>query len=119
MTRQASPLGLDEQRDLQRKIADLLVVRAPADREQIRVMFRAAGNHVEMVGHILGIDGQLREWDAPPEAVEFFQRLRAGMYAEGVGTWSSASLIVEYPIRTTVNFTFKEDPRWRTTSRTG
>ncbi|GAB3444865.1 TNT domain-containing protein [Actinophytocola sediminis] len=111
MTRPA-PLGLEEQRDLQRKIADLLVVRAPADREQIRVLYRAAGNHVELVGHILGINGQLREWPAPREAIEFFQRLRAGMYTDGVGTWSSASMIVEYPIRTTVNFTFKEDPRW-------
>lgn len=105
-------LRLDEQRDLQRKIADLLVVRAPADRDQIRVLFRACGGHQELVGHIMGIDGQLREWDAPPEAAEFFLRLRAGMYAEGAGTWSSASMIVEYPIRTTVNFTFKEDPLW-------
>jgi Tuberculosis necrotizing toxin len=112
MTRHA-PLGLEEQRDLQRRIADLLVVRAPADREQIRVMFRAVGNHVELVGHILGIDGQLREWEPPREVVEFLQQLREGMYKDGVGTWSSASVVVEYPIKTTVNFTFKEDPRWR------
>jgi hypothetical protein len=112
MTRPA-PLGFEEQRDLQRRIADLLVLRAPADRDQIRVMYRAAGNHEEMVGHILGIDGQLREWEPPREAAEFFRRLRTGMYKEGAGPWSSASTVVEYPIRTTMNFTFREDPRWR------
>lgn len=108
-----TPLSFEEQRDLQRRIADLLVVRAPADREQIRVMCRVAGNHVELVGHILGLDGQLREWEPPRELVEFFGQLRAGMYRDGVGTWSSASVVVEYPIKTTVNYTFKEDPRWR------
>lgn len=112
MTRPA-PLGFEEQRDLQRRIADLLVLRAPADRDQIRVMYRAAGNHEEMVGHILGIDGRLREWEVPREAAEFFRRLRAGMYKDGAGTWSSASTVVEYPIKTTMNFTFKEDPHWR------
>jgi hypothetical protein len=112
MTR-PTPLGFEEQRDLQRKIADLLVVRAPADRDQIRVMYRAVGNHEELVGHILGIDGQLRPWDAPRELVEFFRQLRAGMYKEGVGTWYAASTVVEYPIRISVNYLYKEDPRWR------
>jgi hypothetical protein len=112
MTR-PTPLGFEAQRDLQRKIADLLVVRAPADRDQIRVMYRAVGNHEELVGHILGIDGQLRQWDAPRELVEFFRQLRAGMYKEGVGTWYAASTVVEYPIKISVNYLYKEDPRWR------
>ncbi len=113
MTR-PTPLGFEEQRDLQRKIADLLVVRAPADRDQIRVMYRAVGNHEELVGHILGIDGQLRPWDAPRELVEFFRQLRAGMYKEEVGTWYAASTVVEYPIKISVNYLYKEDPRWAT-----
>ncbi|MFI7672432.1 TNT domain-containing protein [Actinophytocola sp. NPDC049390] len=111
MTR-PTPLGFEEQRDLQRRIADLLVVRAPADRDQIRVMYRAVGNHEELVGHILGIDGQLRPWDAPRELVEFFRPLRAGMYKEEVGTWYAASTVVEYPIKISVNYLYKEDPRW-------
>jgi len=109
----STPLGFEEQRDLQRKIADLLVVRAPADRDQIRVMYRAAGNHEEMVGHILGIDGRLREWAPPRELVEFYRQLRAGMYREEPGTWSAASTVVEYPIKISINYLFKEDPRWR------
>jgi hypothetical protein len=80
MTRPA-PLPFEEQRDLTRKIDDLLVTRAPADRDQIRVMYRAAGDHEEMVGHILGVDGQLREWEAPPELAELYRRLRAGFGA--------------------------------------
>ncbi|MFC4852588.1 TNT domain-containing protein [Actinophytocola glycyrrhizae] len=111
MTR-PTPLGFEEQRDLQRKIADLLVVRAPADRDQIRVMYRATGNHEEMVGHILGIDGKLREWEPPRELVEYYRQLRAGMYREEAGTWSAASTVVEYPIKISVNYLFEEDPRW-------
>jgi hypothetical protein len=105
-------LGFEEQRDLQRKIADLLVLRAPADRDQIRVMYRAVGNHEELVGHILGIDGQLRPWDAPKELTEYFRTLRTGMYKEGAGTWYAASTVVEYPIRISINYLFKEDPHW-------
>jgi hypothetical protein len=112
MTR-PTPLGFEEQRDLQRKIADLLVLRAPAERDQIRVAYRATGNHEEMVGHILGIDGQLRPWDPPRELAEYYRQLRAGMYRDGVGTWSAASTVVEYPIQISLNYLFEEDPRWR------
>jgi hypothetical protein len=45
MTR-PTPIGFEQQRDLQRKIADLLVLRAPADRDQSRVLYRAGGTHV-------------------------------------------------------------------------
>ncbi|MFL6123142.1 TNT domain-containing protein [Actinophytocola sp.] len=112
MTRPA-PLGFEEQRDLQRKIADLLALRAPSDRDQIRVMYRGCGNKEEMVGHILGIDGQLREWEPPRELAEYYRRLRAGMYREGAGTWSAASTVVEWPIKLSVNYLFPEDPRWQ------
>lgn len=112
MTRPA-PLGFEEQRDVQRRIGDLLALRAPADRDQIRVMYRACGNHEEMVGHILGIDGQLREWEPPRELREFYRRMRAGMYREGAGTWSAASTVVEWPLKLSINFLFPEDPRWR------
>jgi hypothetical protein len=116
MTR-PTPLGIEGQRELTRKIADLLVVRAPADRDQIRVMYRAVGTHEELLGDILGIDGQLREWEPPRELLEYYRRLRAGMYAEGVGTWAAASTIVEYPIKTTVDYRTetrweKPPPRW-------
>ena len=113
MTRPA-PLGFEEQRELQRRIADLLALRAPADRDQIRVMYRACGKYEEVVGHILGIDGQLREWEPPSaELVEFYRRIRAGMYRDGAGTWSAASTVVEWPLKLSVNFLFPEDPRWR------
>jgi hypothetical protein len=106
----STPLGIEGQRDLTRKIADLLVQRAPADRDQIRVMYRATGSYEEVRGHILGLDGQLREWDAPPEVAELYRQLRAGMHRDGVGTWTVASTIVEYPIRTT--FDYRDETRW-------
>lgn len=109
----SAPIGLEAQSDLKRKIADLLVMRAPADRDQIRVMYRATGNHENMVGHILGIDGQLREWEPPHELSEYYRQLRAGMYKESVGTWSAASTVVGYPIKISINYLYKEDPRWR------
>ncbi|MFD1050933.1 hypothetical protein ACFQ1S_38110, partial [Kibdelosporangium lantanae] len=107
------PVGLDEQGDLNRRIADLLVMRAPTDWEQIRVVYRGVGTHEEVTGHIMGIDGRLREWEAPREAQEFYRRLRAGMYKDGVGTWSAVSTIIEFPIRTSNNYLFQEDVRWR------
>src|SRR4051812_36708912 len=106
-------LGLDEQGDLNRRIADLVVMRAPSDWEQIRVLYRGAGTHDELTGHIMGVDGQLREWEAPRELPEFYRRLRAGMHKDGVGTWSAVSTVVEFPIRTSNNYLFMEDVRWR------
>lgn len=106
----AGRLGTEEQRDLHRRIADLLVVRAPADRDQLRVMYSAVGHHEELVGHVLGIDGQLREWDAPAELTPYFRRLRAGMYAEGAGTWTAASTVVEYPIKLSIDY--RDQTRW-------
>jgi hypothetical protein len=109
MTR-PTPLGIEGQRELTRKIADLLVVRAPADRDQIRVMYRAVGTHEELLGDILGMDGQLREWEPPKELLEYYRQLRAGMYKEGFGTWTAASTIIEYPIKTTVDY--RDETRW-------
>jgi len=108
-----SRLGLDEQGVLNRRIADLLVMRAPSEWEQIRVVYRGAGTHEELTGHVMGVDGRLREWEAPRELSEFYRRLRAGMHKDGVGTWSAASTVVEYPIRTSNNYLFLEDVHWR------
>lgn len=106
-------LGFEEQRDLARRIADLLASRAPADRDQIRAFYRAAGDHEELIGHILSIDGQLREWEAPRELLDHYRQLRSGMYKDGIGTWTAASTVVEWPLRTSVNYLFSEDPQWR------
>ena len=106
-------VGVEEQRDLVRAVADLLVARAPADREEIRTVYRAAGGHEELTGHVIGVDGRLREWEPPSELPEFFRRLRAGMARDGAGTWSAVSVRVEYPIRTSVDYLYTEDPRWR------
>ncbi len=102
--------GIEEQRVLHRAIADLLVARAPAGRDQIRLMYNAVGGHEEVIGHVLGIDGQLREWAPPGEVAPYYRRLRAGMYTDGVGTWTSASTVVEYPIRLSIDY--RNEARW-------
>lgn len=104
------PLGIQERGDLRRRIADLLVARAPAGRDQIRVMYNAVGGHEEVIGHVLGIDGQLREWAPPSELAAYYRRLRAGAYTGGVGTWTSAATVVEYPIR--ISIEYRNEARW-------
>jgi nicrotizing toxin Mtb-like protein len=108
-----TPLGLDRQSELTSTIADLLVLRAPADRDQVRAMYRAAGDHEELITQVIDIDGQLREWPAPAELAGLFRTLRAGMASAGHGTWSAVSAVVEWPIRTSLNYLYTEDPRWR------
>jgi nicrotizing toxin Mtb-like protein len=106
------PMGPEEQRQIHHRITDLLVAWAPPDHLQIRVVYRAAGRHEEVVGHIMGRDGQLREWEPPGDLNGLFQRLRAGAYRDGIGTWAAASTVVENPPRTSINYLFDEDPRW-------
>jgi hypothetical protein len=108
-----APLGPEAQRDLTRRIADLLAMRAPADRDQVRALYRAAGGHEELRTHVIGLDGRLREWDPPPELAEHYRELRAGMHKDGVGTWTGVSTVVEWPLRTSMNYLFTEDPRWQ------
>ncbi|SDM34119.1 TNT domain-containing protein [Allokutzneria albata] len=109
------PFGIEAQREAQRRIGDLLVMHAPADREQIRAVYRAVGNHAELVGHILGIDGRLRDWEPPHRLAGLFAQLRKDTYRDGVGTWTAARLVIEYPIKTTINYDFDEQTRWRRT----
>lgn len=105
-------LTFEDRRELHGQIADVLLARAPADRDQVRVFYRAAGNHEELVGHVLGLDGQLREWDAPPELSAPFRLMRADMYSPGGGTWSAVSAILEYSTQLGLTFLHTEDPRW-------
>jgi hypothetical protein len=109
----ARPLTFEDRRDLHRQVTDVLLARAPADRDEVRVMYRAAGSREEVVGHVLGLDGQLREWEAPPEVAAPFRRMRADMYQAGVGTWSAVSAVLQYPARLGLTFLSPEDPRWR------
>lgn len=107
------PAGVGSMRDLERGVADLLLMHAPTDWTQLRVGYRAAGSYVEMPGFVLGLDGQLRPWDPPAAAAEEFAAMRARMIPPGKGPWSGTQMIIEFPVRTSTSYTV-DDPGWNT-----
>ncbi|SFR28084.1 Protein of unknown function [Lentzea waywayandensis] len=110
---QTERAGLVEHRDMERHIADLLVMHAPSDWVQIRLAYRAAGSFVEMPGFVESMNGQLRPWNPPAAAAEELAALRARMIPPGVGPWSGAQMIIEFPLRSSTSYTHK-DPGWKT-----
>ncbi|MGW1994969.1 glycohydrolase toxin TNT-related protein [Embleya sp. NPDC001921] len=93
-------LDLIQQRDFGHKIAGFLASRVPSDWLQIRVYYRAAGDHVELYGFVHDLELESRPWSPPSEVAAMFDRLRSGMYKKGTGTWSGLLLFVTYPLRT-------------------
>ncbi|MDX3659120.1 TNT domain-containing protein [Streptomyces sp. ID05-26A] len=110
------PAGVGSMRDLERGVADLLLMHAPTDWTQLRVGYREAGSFVEMLGEVEGLDGRFRPWNPPAAAADEWASMRARMIAPGRGTgpWSGTQMIIEFPIRTSARY-ITEDPGWKTT----
>lgn len=112
---QPDPAGLVEQRDLHRRVTDLLVMHAPSDWTELRVGYRAAGSFIELPGYVLSLNRQLRPWNPPAAVAEEFAALRARMIPPGTGAgpWSGAQVNVEFPVHSSLTFTY--DPPWNNT----
>ncbi len=112
MTSTQPRLSPEDQNAILGSVTTLLVHRLPGDWSQLFLDFRAVGTYVEAPVSVLNIFGQSVDWALPDEALPFFLELRAGMYREGQGTWSSARFHLAHPNAYSVEYNWTEEPRW-------
>ncbi|MFI0350659.1 hypothetical protein [Actinomadura sp. 9N407] len=111
----AERLNPVEQNDLLQKITLLLTHALPAGWEECTVVHRALGSHSETLGQIRRVTGPglPSPIDVPAELGELFERLRAGMYSPGLGTWFSATFKLTFPFSYEIQYIRDEEPRWQ------
>lgn len=89
------PLDPDQQQEIVQQIATALTSHLPPGWQQLRAEYRAAGRHVEAELLVTEPTEESRRLRPDPEAVRLFGVLRSGMYQPGLGTWLSATLVIE------------------------
>src|SRR3954468_22835058 len=112
MTSTQPRLTPEDQNALLGSVTTLLIHRLPGDWSQVFLDFRALGRYVEPPVSGLNIFGQSVDWQLPDEALPFFLELRAGMYREGQGTWSSARYHLAHPNTFSVEYDWTDEPKW-------
>ncbi|MEW2355418.1 hypothetical protein [Spirillospora sp. NPDC029432] len=107
------PLNPVEQNDLLLEITLLLTHTLPEGWEEATVAYRALGSHSEMLAQYRRVGRRLPSpYAPPPEVAELFERLRAGMYRSGQGTWNTATFRLTYPSSYDVDYDREGEPKW-------
>ncbi len=108
------PLNPIEQNELLGEITEILISAAPPNWERLIFDFMAIGTHVN-VGMGAALDNGARQSvPAPRELSKPLSKLRRGMYAEGLGTWYSMSMVIDRPDRFHARFNRDDEPPFQT-----
>ncbi|MBG6093269.1 hypothetical protein [Actinomadura viridis] len=108
------PLEPAEQNALFQEITQALTHALPPAWQECLVAYRALGSYSEMPGQVTMAAGSgLPSPFTPPRQVaELFERLRAGMYRPGTGTWFTATFRLTFPFTYDVRFDGEREPAW-------
>ncbi|GAA1027429.1 hypothetical protein [Amycolatopsis albidoflavus] len=113
MTRPPVPLSPAQQQDLVQQIGQAAAAALPAGWQQLQVVCRAAGRHVEVDVNVLAPDNRTYPVQPHPELPRLFGALRTGMYQPGRGTWLSATLVFSPQRPPFTDYQPDAEPRWR------
>ncbi len=106
-------LGPEEQNELWRDITNLVVHFVPSDSSLVMLTYRAIGDYHELVVMVRrATNGDLYLWDPPEELLDVLERLRAGMYRPGRGTWFQVSAHIQLNSRWEFGYTWDDQPSW-------
>jgi hypothetical protein len=103
-----------QQNELLGELTVIVVAAQPPGWRGVVIDYHHLGKHTDGVAGALDPSGTYRYWNPPPKVWQMLQRLRAGMYREGEGTWFSARLKIEPPYRFTVEYNWRNKPTFQT-----
>ncbi|MDL4814891.1 hypothetical protein [Actinomadura opuntiae] len=113
--RPVTPLGPVEQKDLLEEITSALVDALPAAWQHADILYKALGSHTETSAQLLMCNTHMPSlWTPPPAAADLFDRLRRGMYSDGLGTWFTTRFQLTFPFSYQAEYTNDTEPRWKT-----
>ncbi|MET9261605.1 hypothetical protein ABZX37_16440, partial [Amycolatopsis sp. NPDC004079] len=113
MTRPPVPLTPAQQQELVQQIGQAASTALPTGWQQLQVVCRAAGRHVEVDVNVLAPDNRTYPVQPNPELPRLFGVLRTGMYQPGRGTWLSATLVFSPQRPPFADYQPDVEPRWR------
>ncbi len=113
MTRPPVPLTAAQQQELVQQIGQAAAAALPAGWQQLQVVCRAAGRHVEVDVAALAPDNRTYPVQPHPELPRLFGVLRTGMYQPGRGTWLTATLVFSPQQPPFTDYQPDVEPRWR------
>ncbi|WP_116202154.1 hypothetical protein [Amycolatopsis circi] len=113
MTPPPVPLTAAQQQELVQQIGQVAAAALPAGWQQLQVVCRAAGRHVEVDVAVLAPDNRTYPVQPHPELPRLFGVLRTGMYQPGRGTWLSATLVFSPQRPPSADYHPDVEPRWR------
>lgn len=113
MTRPPVPLTAAQQQELVQQIGQAAAAALPAGWQQLQVVCRAAGRHVEVDVTVLAPDNRTYPVQPHPELPRLFGVLRTGMYQPGRGTWLTATLVFSPQRPPYTDYQPDVEPRWR------
>ncbi|EFL10836.1 hypothetical protein [Streptomyces sp. AA4] len=113
MTRPPVPLTAAQQQELVQQIGQAAAAALPAGWQQLQVVCRAAGRHVEVDVAVLAPDNRTYPVQPHPDLPRLLGVLRTGMYQPGRGTWLSATLVFSPQRPPYADYQPDVEPRWR------
>jgi hypothetical protein len=105
-------MSVEDQREWADEAASLLSMNLPPGNHQTTIYYHALGRHVDVSTGSLNFRMRKVPWEPPARLLEMFEELRAGMYTEDAGTWFGARLQVQQISRISLDFNYKEEPKW-------
>ncbi|PRX92295.1 TNT domain-containing protein [Allonocardiopsis opalescens] len=109
----APHLDQSQQYELLQHINQVIVPTLQPGWASVELHYRALGRATELDAVLTLGDGRTAEWMPPGEAAAAFDRLRAGMYRDAVGTWLSVRLLLSPDGRFEVTYNFTDEPAWQ------
>ncbi|WP_435105276.1 hypothetical protein [Nocardiopsis synnemataformans] len=101
-----------EQDELLRRIGTDLLRAAPDDWVKLRLVYSGLGACETALFEVMFEGGRSSGWIPPLSTLERLREIRAGMYAEGTGTWYTAYYEIDRPASYRIRYDYENEPHF-------
>ncbi|AOS61689.1 hypothetical protein [Actinoalloteichus hymeniacidonis] len=112
MTTPSAPLTPPEENALIEEITAIVQHEIPAGWRELYLQYCVVGSYVETISTVKDTAGRPQHWNLPTSILNLLERLRAGMYRPGGGTWNFFAALFTYPGTYSVKYEREREPDW-------